>query len=191
MRSRSTSPSRQTSALAVLVGTRSVLEQGWLQNAERMVRTDDGRLRPRGPGVVVSACLVGAVVEAGRRYDHDPTASGPALDALWLALYERSAADAVGRVPSPIVRNLRARDLARWNDAPERTVDDVLGLVDRATWRVWAQQRATADTRVAGTQPFGNPLFSDPAASDPALSDPAFSDPAGRPEAADAARARG
>jgi hypothetical protein len=181
MRSRSTSPSRQTSALAVLVGARSVLEQGWLQNAERLIRTDDGRLRPRGRGVVVSACLVGAVVEAGRRYDHDPTASGPALDALWLALYEQSSADAVGRVPSPIVRNLRARDLARWNDAPERTVDDVLGLVDRATWRVWAQQRATADTQGTATPPFQNP----------AASDPAFSDPAGRPEAADAARARG
>ena len=186
MRSRSTSPSRQTSALAVLVGARSVLEQGWLQNAERVVRTDDGRLRPRGRGVVVSACLVGAVVEAGRRYDHDPTASGPALDALWLALYEESSPDAVGRVPSPIVRNLRARDLARWNDAPERTVDDVLGLVDRAAWRVWAQQRATADTQLAATQPFRNP-----AVSEPGVSDPAFSDRAGPSEAADAARARG
>jgi len=157
MRTRWTSPSRQASALAVLVGTRPVLEHGWLQNAERVVRTADGRLRSRGDGVVVSACLVGAVVEAGRRYDDDPCAAGPALDALWLALYQESSADAVGRVPSPVVRNLRARDLARWNDAPGRTVEDVLALVDRATWRVWEQQRASAGTEQLRPEPVSNP----------------------------------
>jgi hypothetical protein len=166
VRTLSTSPSRQASALAVLVGTRPVLEHGWLQNAERVVRTPDGRLRPRGHGVVVSACLVGAVVEAGRRYADDPAAAGPALDALWLALYDDRGADAVGRVPSPVVRDLRARDLARWNDAPDRTAEQVLALVDRATWRVWAQQRAAAGTQAAATD--------------------RLSDPAGRPEAADA-----
>ena len=153
MRTRSTCPSRQASALAVLVGTRPVLEHGWLQNAERVVRTPDGRLRPQGDGVVVSACLVGAVVESGRRYAEDPGAAGPALDALWLTLYDDrpgAGADAVGPVPSPVVRNLRARDLARWNDEPGRTVDDVLALLDRATSRVWDQQR-TAD-RTAGPQ---------------------------------------
>jgi hypothetical protein len=138
-------------ALTVLVGARPVLERGWLQHAERVVQTPDGRLRPRGRGVVVAACLVGAVVEAGRRYDDDPAAAGPALDALWLALHEPGTidgghgVDVVGRVPSPAVRDLRARELARWNDAPERTVDEVLSLVDRATWRLWAQQRAAAE----------------------------------------------
>jgi len=135
-------PSRQQTALTVLVGARAVLESGWLQHAERVVRTPDGRLRPRGRGVVVSACLVGAVVEAAHRQDDDSATAGPALDALWLALFDGRTTDAVGRVPSPVVRNLRARDLARWNDAPERTADDVLALLDRATRRVWTQQQA-------------------------------------------------
>ena len=160
MRTRSSSSSRQATALTVLVGARPVLEHGWLQHVERMVRGSDGRLRPRGKGVVVGACLVGAVVEAGRRNDRDPAAAWPALDALWLTLYDEEVAgtvgsdgvdcmDALGRVLPPVVRDLRARDLARWNDAPERTLGEVLALVDRATGRLWAMQRAEAERQAA------------------------------------------
>jgi hypothetical protein len=160
MRTRSTSSSRQATALTVLVGARPVLEHGWLQHVERMVRGSDGRLRPRGKGVVVGACLVGAVVEAGRRNDRDPAAAWPALDALWLTLYDEESSgaagsdgvdcmEALGRVLPPVVRDLRARDLARWNDAPERTLDDVLALVDRASGRLWELQRAQVERQAA------------------------------------------
>ena len=158
MRTRSTASSRQATALTVLVGARPVLEHGWLQNVERMVQGADGRLRPRGKGVVVGACLVGAVVEAGRRNDRDPAAAWPALDALWLTLYDEEdtvesvgveCMDSLGRVLPPVVRDLRARDLARWNDAPERTLDEVLALVDRATGRLWALQRVEEERQAA------------------------------------------
>jgi hypothetical protein len=49
----------------------------------------------------------------------------------------------VGPVPSPSVRELRARDLARWNDAPQRTQAEVLALVDRAAQRVRAEMDPT------------------------------------------------
>jgi hypothetical protein len=148
------------------------------------VRTADGRLRPRGPGVVVSACLVGAVVEAGRRYADDPVAAGPALDALWLALYDDRSVDAVGRVPSPIVRDLRARDLARWNDAPGRTVDEVIALVDRATRRVWAQQRAAGGAQAGADAPLSDPAGrpgADARAPEPPRGRDGAAVPAGRP----------
>ena len=133
---------RHAPALAVLQGTSAVLRRGWLQHAEREVRAPDGRLAPRGPGELLRTCLVAAVVEAAHRHDDDPSAVGPALDALWLALQERRGArerEAVGPVPPPGVRDLRARDLARWNDAPGRSHEDVLGLVDQAARRVQAE----------------------------------------------------
>jgi hypothetical protein len=134
---------RHGSALSVLEGASAVLHRGWLQHAEREVRTADGRLTARGRGDLVRSCLVAAVVEAAHWRDDDPSAAGPALDALWLALHERPGAQvgdgAVGPVPAPAVRELRARDLARWNDAPQRTQAEVLALVERAAERVRAE----------------------------------------------------
>lgn len=137
---------RHAAALSVLEGASAVLHRGWLQHAAREVRTADGRIRPRGRGDLVRSCLVAAVVEAAHWQDDDPSTAGPALDALWLALHQRpggeagaAAEGAVGPVPSPGVRELRARDLARWNDAPQRTRAEVLALVDRAAQRVRAE----------------------------------------------------
>jgi hypothetical protein len=134
---------RHAPALSVLQGASAVLHRGWLQHAEREVRTADGRLTTRGRGELVRSCLVAAVMEAARWQDDDPSSAGPALDALWLTLYEHCGArdGAVGPVPPPAVRELRARELARWNDSTERTVAEVLALVDRAAERVRAEMR--------------------------------------------------
>ena len=140
MRTTPTRNARHAPALAVLDGAAAVLHRGWLQHAEREVRTADGRLTARGPGELVRSCLVAAVVEAARWHDDDPSTPGPALDALWLALQgPRAGGDAVGPVPAPAVRQIRARELARWNDAPDRTQDDVLALVQLAARRVRAE----------------------------------------------------
>ena len=127
-----------------------MLHRGWLQHAEREVRTPDGRLTSRGRGELVRSCLVAAVMEAARWQDDEPSTAGPALDALWLTLHGHCGArdGAVGPVPSPAVRELRARDLARWNDAPERTQAEVIALVDRAAARVLAEMCSPADAPV-------------------------------------------
>jgi hypothetical protein len=132
---------RHAPALSVLEGASAVLHRGWLQHAAREVRAPDGRLTAHGRGDLVRSCLVAAVLEAAHWQDDDPSTAGPALDALWLTLHERPGArdGAVGPVPSPGVRELRARDLARWNDAPERTQAEVLALLDRAARRVRAE----------------------------------------------------
>lgn len=141
MRTTPTRNARHAPALAVLDGAAAVLHRGWLQHAEREVLTADGRLTTRGPGELVRSCLVAAVAEAARWHDDDPSAAGPALDALWLALQRPRAGgdDPVGPVPPPAVRQIRARELARWNDAPDRTQDDVLALVGLAARRVRAE----------------------------------------------------
>src|SRR5919107_554539 len=78
---------RHAPALSVLQGASAVLHRGWLQHAEREVRTPDGRLTSRGRGELVRTCLVAAVMEAARWQDDEPSTAGPALDALWLALH--------------------------------------------------------------------------------------------------------
>ena len=45
-----------------------------------------------------------------------------------------------------MLRTLQVRDLACWNDAPERSRDDVLRLIDAAAHRVAVGVPATAAT---------------------------------------------
>lgn len=149
---RSSTTYRHTTALAVLDSAHAVLERGWLQRAERVVRDADGHLVVGGHGEVVRACLVGAVAEGARRYGGPrSSACGPALDALWAAYVNelRPVPDALGPVPAPMVRSSRACELARWNDATSRTKDDVLALVESAQHRVRAELAALqpADAR--------------------------------------------
>jgi hypothetical protein len=149
--------SRHTTALAVLDSAHAVLERGWLQRAERLVRDGEGRLVLDGHGEVVRACLVGAVGEGARRYGgRRSTACGPALDALWAAYVDdlRPFPDALGPVPAPLVRASRACELAQWNDAESRTKAEVLALVEAAQRRVRAelsalQAREAAPSEVA------------------------------------------
>ena len=131
--------------VALLDGARSVIQRGWVRNAWYVLEAPDGRRRLVGPGsltsrrfgTVVAACLVGAVVEAGHRYSAERGIAGPAIDELWHALQESEQAPpyAAGWEP-PVLRTLQVRDLAYWNDAPERSRDDVLRLIDVAAARV-------------------------------------------------------
>lgn len=130
---------RHTTALAVLDSAHAVLERGWLQQAERVVRDAEGHLVVDGHGEVVRACLVGAVAEGARRFGgRRASACGPALDALWSAYVSelRPVREALGPVPAPMVRASRACELAQWNDAELRTKEQVLALVEAAQHRV-------------------------------------------------------
>jgi hypothetical protein len=139
----STRPSPELT-VALLDGARSVIQRGWVRDAWYVLEAPDGRRRLVTPGsltsrrfgIVVAACLVGAVVEAGRRYSDERGISGPAIDALWHALQESEqvAPYAAGWEP-PLLRTLQVRDLACWNDAPGRTREDVLRLIDVAAHR--------------------------------------------------------
>ena len=85
---------------------------------------------------VIAACLVGAIVHAGRL--HNPAARGPdhypALDRAWAALHEQPAPVTSRAEPSlhPAARARQVRDLTIWNDAPGRTGADVERLLDVA-----------------------------------------------------------
>ena len=134
--------------LAILAGARSVIARGWLQGGWYVLEAQDGRRRfvgagaltPRRYGSVVQACLVGAVVEAGRWYSPEQGISGPAIDALWRVLVDAEGDRAVPerRSATPNVRRVQVRDLTRWNDEPQRSREDVLRLVDLAVTRVRA-----------------------------------------------------
>jgi len=129
--------------LAELHSIRALLEQsaavvgdGWIQGAWFSVATPDGKrtvtaydLRQAVDRPVIGACLVGAVVEA---------AGGPAtvrsqlvqrtLDLVWHALREDPDRP-VRWCPGPRVRMMQVLELTRWNDARERTQDQVVDLL--------------------------------------------------------------
>lgn len=133
-------PSAFEKVRVVLETARAVVGRGWLQHGWYETAPRSWRQKLFGPipdpGTLEGACLVAAVVLAGHaggaftQVDRD---SGPPLDRLWDALQETRGypADGPGAV-APMVRRARMRELVRWNDAPGRTRDDVLGLLDRA-----------------------------------------------------------
>lgn len=137
----------------VLETARAVVDRGWLQH--RWYRTVPRSLRHRlfgpipTPDMLEGACLVAAVAVAGHRgggLTHIDRDAGPALDRVWDALQEHHGRPVTrGEAVAPVVRRARMRELARWNDAPGRTRDDVLGLLDRAVSRsILDQVRAPA-----------------------------------------------
>lgn len=133
-------------ARMLLERARELVSSGWVQDAFYVVRDRQDRLRPVSPfGLlllsrtdVVGACLVGAVAHASAQIDRRSRRAPAALavDTLWAALGERD-----GRPGGPLdgahpaVRAGRVRELARWNDEPERSRGDVLDLLDRAVSR--------------------------------------------------------
>ena len=136
-------------ARAVLEQARALIAQGWVQDAFYVVRGRNGERRPVSPfGLllltrtdVVGACLVGAVAHASGSVDRRDRRGQAALavDSLWHTLAEDPSYERVPTAPfdavHPAARAARVRELARWNDEPARTRDDVLGLVDRAVSR--------------------------------------------------------
>jgi hypothetical protein len=136
-------------ARAVLERARTLIAQGWVQDAFYVVRGRNGESRPVSPfGLVlltrtdvVGACLVGAVAHASSSVDRRDRRGQAALavDSLWHTLAEDPSYERVPTAPydavHPAARAARVRELARWNDEPARTRDEVLGLVDRAVSR--------------------------------------------------------
>jgi len=134
--------------LRTLEGARMLLERaralvaaGWVQDTFYVVRDRHGATRPVSPfgllllnrADVVGACLVGAVSHATASVDRRAgrrAQAAAAVDALHAALFGGSA-----DTPYPETRAARVRELARWNDEPGRTRQDVLELMDRAVSR--------------------------------------------------------
>jgi hypothetical protein len=129
--------------LAQLHAIRVLLEQaseivrgGWIQGAwfavdvggrTRAVSAPALRLTRDHP--VTGACLVGAVVQAGG--GPEAVRSQPvqrALDLVWHSLRE-DAGQPVRWCPGPPARMMHVLDLTHWNDAPDRTRGDVVGLL--------------------------------------------------------------
>ena len=123
----------------LLVQAADIVGDGWVQGAWFTVSTPQGGraitgfdLRMARTQEVTGACLVGSVVQA---------AGGPGtersqrvqrtLDLTWHASF-RELDEPVRLSPSSFERLGRAIDLVRWNDRPERTVDDVTALLTRA-----------------------------------------------------------
>jgi len=140
-------------ARAVLERARALIAQGWVQDAFYIVRGRNGESRPVSPfGLllltrtdVVGACLVGAVAHASGSIDRRERRGQAALavDTLWHTLAEDPSYERLPTAPydavHPAARAARVRELARWNDEPVRTRDEVLGLVDRAVSRTILQ----------------------------------------------------
>ena len=151
-------PDRHHEALTVLTAARAVIQRGWIQDAWYVLRDSRGGLRIFGSGSigrfdpteVVQACLVGAVVQAAWQQSPDPERSHPAVDQLWFTLQEERGFGgplATDRICSPAVRQARVRDLARWNDRPGRTREDVLRLLDDTMARMTRAKDAIGSTR--------------------------------------------
>lgn len=129
---------------ALLERARALVAAGWVQDSFYVVRGRTGETRPVSPfgllllsrADVVGACLVGAVAHASSTVDRSDRRGQAALavDTLWETL-----TDATGSDPHPGARAARVRELARWNDEPGRSRDDVLGLLDRAVSRTILQ----------------------------------------------------
>ena len=131
----------------LLEGAAEVVGGGWVQGAWFTVATARGDravtaydLRTALGRPVTGACLVGAVVEA---------AGGPAtvrsqvvqrtLDLTWHALREDPARP-VRWCPGPRMRGMQVLELTHWNDAPDRTQAEVVGLLLTARHTVGVQQ---------------------------------------------------
>ncbi|MGY2701539.1 DUF6197 family protein [Nocardioides sp. HB32] len=131
----------------VLEDAGDVVGRGWVQGAWFSVDVG-GRTRVlTGAGIglvadhpVTGACLVGAVVQAGggpRAVRSQPVQR--ALDLLWHTLKEVRD-QPVRWCPGPPARTLHVLDLTHWNDAPDRTREDVLELLRASVTAVGAQQ---------------------------------------------------
>lgn len=140
---------RPAEILAVLQHARTILETGWVQNRwtsrPRPAAVPEGVARTSAGGgteATVSACVVAAVALAVRSRDPRAdlaVATGPALAFLWDEVHGDARVRAAGRAAPHEVRIARMRELAGWNDRPERTRADVVTALDRAAARVVAR----------------------------------------------------
>ena len=140
--------------LAQLQTIRTLLEQaietvrgGWLQGAWFAVDVGGSSRAVTGPELrltvdhpVTGACLVGAIVQAGG--GPQAVRSQPvqrALDLVWHTLREDSQ-DPVRWCPGPRARMMHVLELTHWNDAPDRTRGDVVGLLRSSVATTYTQR---------------------------------------------------
>ncbi len=154
--------------LALLGAARAKVSAGWVQGGWWSTPSGGGRqlvltglaAGVSAPETVGAVCLVGALIRAGSGQGGDSEA-GRAIDAVYDALWEsRGQAAAtpwpgVLMVSSPQVRQARTQVLTRWNDAPGRTRDEVLAVLDRAIARVMQDLAAIPATRLPAPSPAG------------------------------------
>lgn len=137
-------------AIGELLGhAADVVSAGWVQGAWFTVATPGGRRPVTAYDVrlaenlpVIDACLVGGIVQA---------AGGPStvrsqvvqrsLVLTWHVLREQPER-AVRWSPGPNLRMMTVLDLTHWNDAPERTQDEVVGLLVSAQHTAATQQES-------------------------------------------------
>lgn len=138
----------------LLAAAARVVEHGWMQHGwfayvdsagtRRVVTGCTPRMaRVVSPDQVVTTCLVGAIVQA---------AGGPAqarsqlvqrsIDVTWHASF-RGVREPVRWCPSPTERAGHVMDLVRWNDRPDRTAQEVSGLLVRARDMAHAEAERT------------------------------------------------
>ncbi len=137
---------RQQRVLDALEGARRQLTDGWIQGAWFAVPTPSGRPRALRDveigsvalgGPVSGSCLVGAAFRGVRADGGSDAEVGPVIDALYDALWEQRGGTAplTTRAASPAVRQARVRTLTAWNDAPGRSREEIVAVVDRAISR--------------------------------------------------------
>jgi hypothetical protein len=143
---------RLDEVVTVLERARRTLADGWVQDrwyvrSSRPTVAQSGLFGLFGagdvpPDEVAGACVIGAVALALRERDAAAELTvdgGPAIDFVWDALQESrglGGSGVAGRATPRDVRLARIRDVARWNDQPERNREDVLTLLDLAVARV-------------------------------------------------------
>jgi hypothetical protein len=124
-----------------------IVRGGWIQGAwfavdvggrTRAVTAPNLHLTTDHP--VTGACLVGAVVQAGG--GPEAVRSQPvqrALDLVWHSL-RQDAGQRVRWCPGPPARMMHVLDLTHWNDAPDRTRGEVVGLLRSSVTTADAQR---------------------------------------------------
>ncbi|NUS51400.1 MAG: hypothetical protein HOQ22_10220, partial [Nocardioidaceae bacterium] len=120
---------------ALLQDAAVIVSAGWVQGAWFTV-ADAGRTRTvtaydlsvAETRPVIGACLVGAVVQsAGGPREVGTQLVQRSLDLLWHSMREDPRRP-VRWCPGPRVRMMHVLELTYWNDAPQRTADEVSAL---------------------------------------------------------------
>lgn len=151
----------QLHAIRVLLEQASeIIRGGWIQGAwfavdvggrTRTVSAPELRLTRDHP--VTGACLVGAIVQAGG--GPEAVRSQPvqrALDLAWHSLREDDG-QPVRWCPGPPARMMHVLDLTHWNDAPDRTRGDVVGLLQSSAAAADVQRERVRSEQAALSEP--------------------------------------
>ncbi len=133
-----------------LEGAREVLvRDGWTSGGWFTVRRPGGTVRTAGSveafglvspqSSVVNSCLVGTLLRMAEDPDQVPTVDDVwgCVDELYEAMHEQlgHVSFPPGRAYAMDERRARLRGLTAWNDAPGRTREQVVDVVDRAVAR--------------------------------------------------------